>query len=134
MLRGKSVGAVKLSNIITLHKEDFASRQIGEKLDLAVVIVGLEDRDRRGALQITTSADDRLVLSCRRNRRRTTPEIASEFNRGRQRPVSVATVKNQLAKGNLNGHVATRKPLLRLDNRLKGLQWAREHRDWTVKQ
>lgn len=146
MPRGKSIGVATRSRIITLHEEGYASRQIGERLNVAPSTIkytirryretgDLEDRDRPGPSRITTQADDRhLQLISKRNRRKTAPEIASEFNRGRQQPISVTTVKRRLAEGKLHGRVAARKPLLRRGNRLKRLQWAREHKDWTVEQ
>lgn len=146
MPRGKSIGVAKRSSIITLHQEGYASRQIGERLNLAASTVKytirryqetgeLEDRDRPGPSRITTPADDRqLQLISKRNRRKTAPEIASEFNRGRRHPISLTTVKRRLAEGNLHGRVAARKPLLRRGNRLKRLQWAQEHRTWTIEQ
>lgn len=146
MPRGKSIGVAKRSSIITLHQEGYTSRIIGEKLNIPASTVKytirkhqetgqLEDRVRPGPSRITTPAGDRLIqMISKRNRRKTAPQIASEFNRGRQHPISVSTLKRRLREGNLHGRVAARKPLLRRGNRSKRLQWAREHRNWTLEQ
>lgn len=146
MPRGKSIGVTTRTAIITLHQEGYASRQIAERLNVSKSTVNntickfqdtgnLEDNPRPGPSRITTSAEDRqLQLISKRNRRKTAPEIASEFNRGRPHRISVSTVKRRLHEGNLYGRIAVRKPLLRRGNRQKRLQWAQQHRNWTIEQ
>ena len=45
---------------------------------------------------------------------------------------STATVKRRLADAGLNGRIARRKPLLLPRHKAARLQWAKEHKDWTV--
>lgn len=139
-----SIGVEKRAIIITLHQEGYASREISERLNISKSTVNnticryqdrgaLADRERPGPSRITSQAEDRhLRMISKRNRRKTAPEIAAEFNRGRPQNISVSTVKRRLQEGNLHGRVAVSKPLLRRGNRLKRLQWAREHREWTL--
>lgn len=74
------------------------------------------------------------MVTCKRNRRKTAPEIAAEINAGRRKSISVTTVKRRLYKAGLYGRVAMKKPLLRRQNKQKRLNWAREHQHWTLEQ
>lgn len=144
MPRGKPISVEKRSAVITLHQEGYSVRQIGEKVHLAKSSVdniikryrtteSLDDRDRPGPSRMTTNVDDqRIVLISKRNRRLTAPQIAAEFNRDRPNAVSVSTIKRRLREANLFGRIAVRKPLLRRANRIKRLQWAKQHQHWTV--
>lgn len=125
MPRGKSISIQKRSEIITLHNENYSVRQISEKVRIPKSSVNniirqfaesgsLEDRNRPGSSRKTTHADDeRLKLISKRNRRLTAPEILADFNRDRNNPVSISTVKRRLQEVGLHGRVAVKKPLLR---------------------
>lgn len=143
MPRGKPTSIEKMSSIKTLHDEGYSVRQISAKVGVSKTTVNrtikryqetgsLEHRERPGPSRVTSQREDqRICITSKRNRRLTAPEIAAEINRGRQRPISVSTVKRRLKEANLHGRVAHRKPLLRRGNRLKRLQWARLHQNWT---
>lgn len=144
MPRGKPIDSATRSAILTLHREGYSVRGIGEKLKVKKSTVNLtirrfqetgslEDRNRPGPSRITSKADDeRIKLISKRNRKLTAPEIAAEFNQGRAKKISVSTVKRRLVEANLHGRVASRKPLLRRGNKQKRLQWAKLHRNWTI--
>ena len=55
----------------------------------------------------------------------------AEVNKCRSKPVSLTTVKRRLRDAKLLGRVAVQKPLLRPQNKIKLMQWALTHRDWT---
>lgn len=145
MPRGKPLNIEKRAAILTLHTEGYSIRAIADKLKIKKSTVhltlrrheetgSLADRVRPGPSRVTSRADNkRIKLISKRNRRLTAPEIAAEFNRGRVQAVSVSTIRRRLREANLHGRIATtKKPLLRRGNRQKRLQWAKEHRTWTV--
>lgn len=143
MPKGKPISIEKRAALITLHQEGYSVRKIGEKLNLPKSTVSctickyresgsLNDKNRQGPSRITTNADDRLItIISKRNRMLTAPQITATFNRGRDKPVSVSTIKRRLQENGLHGRVAVRKPLLRKVNRQKRLQWAKNHQHWT---
>lgn len=91
------------------------------------------DRSRCGRPRKTTKQEDKsIVLLSKRNRRRTAPEITADFNNCHKKEISVDTVKRRLRSAGLYGRVAVQKPLLRPQNKKKRLQWAKEHKNWTI--
>lgn len=146
MPKGKPLSVKNRSAILTLHQEGYTIRKIAEKLKFSKSTVhliinrfketgGLEDKNRPGRSRATTSAEDQHIkLISKRNRRLTAPEIASQINQDRNKPVSVSTVKRRLQEADLHGRIATRKPLLRRGNKQKRLLWAKTHQNWSVEQ
>ena len=91
------------------------------------------DKPRSGRPRKTTFAEEKsIVLMSKRDRRKTAPEIQSNFNCCHESQISVNTVKRRLRSVGLNGRVAKQKPFLSRVNKLKRLQWAREHKNWTI--
>ena len=85
----------------------------------------------RGRLETLSIADHHYIkLLSLRDRRKTVPHITSEFNISRNTPVSASTIRRSLQQSGLNGRVAAKKPLLRPQNGMKRLKFAREHLDW----
>nr|XP_032528103.1 uncharacterized protein LOC116778268 [Danaus plexippus plexippus] len=80
---------------------------------------------------IMSNEDKFIVVTSKRNRRLTAPEIRAEVNKSRSTPVSLTTVKRRLRDANLFGRVAVRKPLLKPQNKKKRMQWALTHRNWS---
>lgn len=129
--------------IIALHNESKSERAIATQLKLSKTCVhntitryketgSNQDRSRSGRPRATTSSEDKfIVVTSKRNRRLTAPEIRAEVNKSRSTPVSLTTVKRRLRDAKLFGRVAVRKPLLRPQNKKKRMQWALTHRDWS---
>jgi len=144
MPRGKPIGIEMRSRIVTLHEEGYSIRQISGRVGIPKSTVkdtihnfeqraSLKYLNRPGPSRSTSHAEDQHIkLISKRNRKLTAPEIAAEFNRGRDKALSVSTVKRRLQEAGLHGRVAVRKPLLRRGNRQKRLEWARTHRQWTM--
>ena len=83
--------------------------------------------------RITTSAEySNIILTSKRNRRLTAPEITAQVNKSRDKPVSVSTVKRRLNDAGLKGCLAVKKPLLKAIHKKKRLAWARQHQNWTA--
>lgn len=146
MAKSKQLSIEVRSAIITLHNEGKPYREIASKLKISLKGVqttitrhratgSLKDRPRSGRPKATTEVEDRnIVITSKRNRRMTAPEIRAQVNQSRPNPVSVTTVKRRLRAAGLHGRVAVRKPLLRKINKQKRLQWALKHRNWTQAQ
>ena len=49
-------------------------------------------------------------------------------------PISLSTTKRRLREKGFIGRIAVKKPLLRPANRLKRLNFVKEHKDWTIAQ
>lgn len=78
----------------------------------------MEDCNRPGLSRSTSHAEDKHIkLISKRNRKLTAPEITAEFNRGRDKALSINTIKHWLQEAGLHGRVAMRKSFLRRDNR-----------------
>ena len=91
------------------------------------------DKPRSGRPRITSEAENKsIILLSKRERRKTAPEIQADFNSGHGTNVSVNTVKRRLPDVGLYGRVAKKKPLLRKVNKTKRLQWAKQHKNWSV--
>ncbi|GJQ74944.1 hypothetical protein Trydic_g9571 [Trypoxylus dichotomus] len=95
----------------------------------------LKDRDNPGPSRIITLTDDHLLqLTRKQHCRKAVLQAASEFSCRCQHSISVTAIKHRLMDQNLHDSLVIREPLLRQDNRLKKLQWARQHRDWRMEQ
>jgi transposase len=122
------------SAIVVLHNEGKSERAIASQLKLSKTCVhttitryketgSYEDRARSGTPIATTSSENNItVVTSKRNRCLTTPEIRAEVLKCRREPVSLTTVKRRLRDVKLFGRVAVRKPLLRPQNKKKRLQ------------
>lgn len=108
MGRVKELSIDTRSAIITLNKEGKSERQIASQLKVSKNAVhrALEryratssnlSKSRSGRPKVTSSTDDQfIVLSSKRNKRKTPEEIRAELNQRRTKPVSVSTVKRRL--------------------------------------
>lgn len=132
------------AQVVLLHEEGYSYREIAKKLNIpcstGYYIVkkynetgSNYDRTKSGRPTKTTrKEDDYIIMLSKRNRKLTAPQIAAEFNSNRATSISVSTVKSRLRSAGMNGRIAAKKPLLREINRRKRLQWAREHKNWSV--
>ena len=77
--------------------------------------------------------DKYIVISSLRNRRRTAPDLAADFNEHHTTKVITTTVKRRLLGIGLRGRVAVKKPRLTTVHKQKRLVCAKEHKNWTVK-
>lgn len=154
MPKTKELSKEVRAQIEILFQEGYSQRKIKEKINSQQKIKGKHnislhgvqytlkrlsetgtnmDRKRSGRPKITTSADDRqLIISSKRDRKKTAPELTAEFNSTQEHPVSVSTVKSRLSSAGLRGCVAVKKPLLRKVNKQKRLAWAKRYKNWTV--
>jgi len=136
----------KRASILTLRNEGYLHAEIGRKLQISksTVIYTLkrhqesgqnETKKLEGRPRMTTRKEDRyIIIICKKNRRKTTAEIRAEVCQAFHKDLSITTVKRRLINSGLNGRNAKKKPLIRKINRVKRLEWAREHTNWQMKQ
>lgn len=125
---GKSNGEISRLMKISRRKIDYNVKKFKES-------ASLKNKPRTGRPRITTFAEDsKLIVTSKRNRRLTAPELAAEANLLRDKRVSVTTVQRRLREVGLYGRIAARKPFLRAENKKKRLEWARKHKNLTLDQ
>lgn len=92
-------------------------------------------RHRSGRPRVTSKSEDKFIcVQSKRLRTCTAPEIREELNTIREKLVSVTTVQRRLRDHGLKGCIAARKPLLHKQNKVKRLQWAKKHKNWSINQ
>ncbi|GBO24076.1 hypothetical protein AVEN_160407-1 [Araneus ventricosus] len=74
----------------------------------------------------------RLSRLVKQNRRQTVAQLTAQYNAGPSASASEHTVQRTLLDMGLCSRRPTRVPLLTKRHRQLRLQWAREHRDWTM--
>ena len=146
MGKGKTTNVGLRASAILLHNQGKSEREIAKQLKVFKTAVhgaiqcfrvtkNLVDRTRPGRPRATTEAEDKhLALMSKRNRRQTAPELRARLNEGRHNPVSLTTVKMRLKERDLNGRIATKKPLLRAANRKSRKQWGLTHKNMPLDQ
>lgn len=134
------------SIIIFLYKKGISQRDIAKETRVSRGAVQsairifkqtgkFETRKRCGRPRVTTKREDHLITrTSKQNRRLTVPQITAVFNDTRSSLISKTTVLDRLQNAGLTGRVAMRKPLLRPQNKVKRLAWAKKHQNWSISQ
>lgn len=144
--RGKDVSLFEKGQIIGMHQAEKTSKEIAETTKIGLrtvqrIIKNWKDsgdpsssRKKCGRKKILNDRDRRsLKRVVRSNRRKTTVELRAMFN-SESKSISTRTMRRELKGLGLNSCVALRKPLISDSNQKKRLQFAREHKDWTLEQ
>lgn len=147
MPRGSKLADQEKCRIIELRfVKKFSFRQIRDLVGRSVCAIQKVVADyikfgKSGALQqwhknckLSPSDERYILLMSKRFRRKTVPEITSDFNTGHLNPVSFSTIRRSLISFSMFGRVACKKPLLRKYNLRKRLRFAKDHVKWTVQQ
>lgn len=143
MARQTQISLETRIKIVTLKKEGLSNAAIAKKLKVSekgvrychiryLTTGSYKDRKRSGQPRKTSLREDREIRRnslC--NRKLTAPQILSEFTHSSGKQISVSTIKNRLKSFGLKGRIAAKKPLLRPQNKIKRLQWAKIHVTWT---
>ncbi|KMQ83189.1 paired box protein and transposase domain containing protein [Lasius niger] len=141
----KEISVCCRAQVIALREVGLTYRDIAAKLHFSKTGVerivqkyketgALVNRSGRGKKKYTTLQEDKqIVLISKRDRRKTASQIREEFNatRSKDSAVSLTLIKDRLNESGLYGRIAAKKPLLRTVNKMKRLNWAKKHRDWT---
>ena len=132
------------AKIVTLVEEGYSMNQVAKRMKVSRCCVQelvkkhketgtVQDRSREGRPRMTTKREDRLLARMSiRDRRKTAPELRSDWLEDAAVDASVSTVRRRLHEVGLRGCVAVKKPLLTQRHKDNRLTWAREHRDWSA--
>ncbi|CAK9820146.1 Transposable element Tc1 transposase [Anthophora quadrimaculata] len=143
MTRGKELTVEKRSSILIL-KKGYSSWQIIAKVNVSQFVVlymiknfmntdTCSSKQQAGPPRKTTKDEDRYIHTLSKtNKCMTASEITHELNWSREDPMGVTTVKKRLLEGTLRGCIAIKKLFLKPQNKVKQLQWANEHANWTI--
>ena len=138
----REISVEKRAQICILREQNFSLRKIAQIVKVSVggvrrtlnrnIKTGKTcSRSRSGRPKVTTSRQDRFIVrQSLTNRLATAPKIAADFSE--TKPVSVKTIARRLKAAGLDGRVAVRKPLLRKQNIVKRLAWAKAHKNWSL--
>ena len=76
-----------------------------------------------------TRAEDNVIRVTSLHERRFTAQLKQSGEK-----MSTFNVRRRLSETGLHGRIAVKKPLLRKQNNVKRVQWAKTHKDWTIEQ
>lgn len=92
-----------------------------------------QNRPRTGRKKITTVREDRLLIrQSLQDRKKTALDLAASLSEAKGQLVGVHTVRRRLRQAGLKGCKARKKPWLSERNKKHRLEWALQHKDWTV--
>ena len=93
----------------------------------------VNDRPHSGRPRLSSARENReLVRISLRDRRLTSTQLKREWSETSQVSSSSRTVRRRLDDTGLYGRVARKKPLLTDRHKLIRLNWAKEHKNWSV--
>jgi transposase len=146
---GKSLKNKVLSDkgqIIGMHRGVKSAREVFQMMDIGhrtvqrTIAQWKKDGEVRsfshnsGKAKIMNIRDRRsLKRLVKSNRRKSVQQLTSMFNEGPKK-ISARTMRRELKEMGLRSCAATRKPLVSKANLKKRLQFAKDHKDWTVEQ
>jgi len=134
----------KRAAAVTLRQEGYSYGQVARKLGGGATASGVMrlcrkfettgkvmDKKRSGRPRISTVREDRMLIrSCLTNRRKSLPELRQEW----EVRASKYTVRRRLIAFGLKARIPRRKPLVNVQQRLKRLNWAKDHLNWSQDQ
>lgn len=141
-LNSKQMTDFQKGQALALWEQGLSNRKIGKTLkkDEKTIrnlinkwkITGTYERKKgSGRPRKTTSRQDReIVRTAIKNRRITSVAIKNNL----RLDVTPKTIRNRLKDANFKSRVAIKKPYITAANIKKRLQWAKDHKDWTIEQ
>ena len=130
--------------IVILREEGYSMEAIGSRMKCSHSAVSktlkrvresgsVNDRPRSGRPRLSSARENReLVRISLRDRRLTSTQLKREWSETSQVSGSSRTVRRRLDDAGLYGRVARKKPLLTDRHKLIRLNWAKEHKNWSV--
>ena len=133
---------IEKGQIIALSDAGFSNREIGRRIQrsehtvrsyLAKLRDETDEQPKPGRPRLTTEVQDsRITLMSKRSPFKTAPHLQADFGNITGINLSLSTVKRRLADAGLHGRVARPKPMLSDKNRMKRVDFARDHRSWSA--
>lgn len=136
----------KAAQAVALLEAGVTQRQVARRLQISRSSVqrayrryletgAFNHRPGMGRPRATSAADDRFIqLTVLRNRRLNAVQVQQSLRDECQVVISSDTVRRRLAERNLTPKRAATGPALTVAHRRARLEFAREHRDWSVEQ
>lgn len=143
---GREISGFDRARIVALHDSGHSNHHIHRMLNIprsSIVRIiqryqefgTVERRPRSGRPRITHEREDRyLVQYARRHRTASAPALRAHFQGTFRRIISSSTVRRRLHLANLRARRPLRVPTLLPRHRAARLHWAREHREWLLRQ
>lgn len=144
--KNKSISIENRSNIVILNKIGKTYNEIAKILKISKGAISKtlkryretgKNSNRKGAgrpRKTSKRVDEKILTISSANRFDTAPKIRSKINEQLPNPISISTVQRRLREKGMMGRVAAKKPLLRAMNKIKRLQFAEKHKDWSLDQ
>jgi DDE superfamily endonuclease/Transposase/Helix-turn-helix domain len=151
MGRGKDLTEGEQYTVKVLHEDGKSAAEIGRILNRSPTSIkncirrlsstkntSYKKRENSGRKCIIDDRAERRILRDIQNsselRRLPKRQLAQEISALISKNICGATLVKTLKKNGIQSHVARKKPFISEENRLKRLQWARDHRNWTKEQ
>ncbi|GFW64331.1 transposable element Tcb1 transposase [Trichonephila clavipes] len=133
-ISGRIIGKIEEGRKVTDFAREFdIAHSVVSRLWKSFKTTGMCSRRHRGGrVRSTTPEEYRyIILSAKKNRRTTAQQVANQFLASSGKQISRKTVARRLRGGGLYA----RRPVvcvpLTRQHRTAGLQWCREHHNWT---
>lgn len=137
----------KRKTAVVLREEGYTYEEIAKKLGDGATKSGVrkvilryqktgsvKNGKRTGRKNILNKYDNRRIMRLSlSDRRKTSEQIRDELSDTGVK-ISARTVRRRLFDGGLKARIPRKKPFLNRKQREKRLQWAKEHKDWTLEQ
>jgi len=91
-------------------------------------------RDVFRGLFLQVQVDRKIVRMSKRDPRKSAAVIQREINEETGVNISKRSIARRLVEAGLHGRLARKKPLVKLSNRKRRIEFAKVHGDWTVTQ
>ena len=125
--------------VIKFGVDGMTIRSIAKRLDMSRSTIhtilqkhrkmgSVENLEGRGCKRKTSNRTDRLIRKlAMKNRKVSASTIVTEVKNATSSEISTQTVRNRLNETGLHGRVPRKKPLISKRNKIKRLNFAREH-------
>lgn len=145
MAKGRELTIEERARIKALHDAGWSYRKIASDLKCSLSTINYTlnkikstksyaNRPRTGRKRKLSKKDAHVLkLLSLRDRKKSSKQQSDEINKALPQGTTIAssTTRRYLREEGLFGRVAIKKPLLRRQNRIKRLRFAKQHKDWT---
>ena len=127
--------------VVEFHKDAFSVRKIARRLDMKHTTVQyiiqqfkktgrVENKKGRGRKRVTSSRTDRYIKEVvMRDRKLSAKQLVKQVEASTGTKVSTQTIRNRLRERGLHGRIPRKKQFISQKNKMKCLNFAREHID-----
>lgn len=144
MVKGNELTPRKKKTIEILHQEGYNNANIARRVGCSRSAVSrnlkklldhgsMDNKRRSGRPRLSSQRSDAVLRRiCKKSRFLTSRQLAVEWRESTGTLVSSSLVRQRLLSMGLRARRAKKKPILSRAMRLKRLQWAKTHQNWTA--